>query len=73
MAALDRIPLGEHVSVTLQRTLRIPDDGSDYPLPPGLGAFPVYPAATLPGGGAAWRDRDFVVPIHQRAPARLAR
>ncbi|MCU0724838.1 MAG: hypothetical protein MUE73_03460 [Planctomycetes bacterium] len=27
--------------VTFQRTLRIPDDGRDYPLPPGLGAFPL--------------------------------
>ncbi len=27
--------------VELQRTLRIPDDGKDYPLPPGLGAFPL--------------------------------
>src|SRR3712207_3544367 len=26
--------------VQFQRTLRIPDDGRDYPLPPGLGAFP---------------------------------
>lgn len=24
-----------------QRTLRIPDDGKDYPLPPGLGRFPM--------------------------------
>lgn len=24
-----------------QRTLRIPDDGNEYPLPPGLGAFPL--------------------------------
>ena len=24
-----------------QRTLRIPDDGLDYPLPPGLGSFPL--------------------------------
>ena len=29
------------LSINLQRTLRIPDDGSDYPLPPGLGAFPL--------------------------------
>ncbi len=29
------------LSVGFQRTLRIPDDGSDYPLPPGLGRFPV--------------------------------
>ena len=28
-------------SVGFQRTLRIPDDGEDYPLPPGLGRFPV--------------------------------
>jgi hypothetical protein len=27
--------------VTFQRTLRIPDDGKSYPLPPGLGAFPI--------------------------------
>jgi len=27
--------------VELQRTLRIPDDGRDYPLPPGLGRFPL--------------------------------
>ena len=24
-----------------QRTLRIPDDGRNYPLPPGLGCFPL--------------------------------
>lgn len=29
------------LSISLQRTLRIPDDGSDYPLPPGLGEFPM--------------------------------
>lgn len=28
-------------SIDFQRTLRIPDDGRDYPLPPGLGAFPL--------------------------------
>ena len=27
--------------VQFQRTLRIPDDGGQYPLPPGLGAFPL--------------------------------
>lgn len=27
--------------IQFQRTLRIPDDGRDYPLPPGLGAFPL--------------------------------
>jgi len=27
--------------IGFQRTLRIPDDGKDYPLPPGLGRFPL--------------------------------
>jgi hypothetical protein len=29
------------MSVTFQRTLRLPDDGKEYPLPPGLGSFPL--------------------------------
>jgi len=29
------------LSINLQRTLRIPDDGDNYPLPPGLGSFPL--------------------------------
>ncbi|NTW88050.1 MAG: hypothetical protein HGB26_02765 [Desulfobulbaceae bacterium] len=38
--------------ITFQRTLRIPDDGHTYPLPPGLGSFPLRHvddfAATIP-------------------------
>lgn len=29
------------LQIEFQRTLRIPDDGEDYPLPPGLGQFPL--------------------------------
>ena len=29
------------VRIDLQRTLRLPDDGKDHPLPPGLGSFPL--------------------------------
>jgi hypothetical protein len=29
------------VEIELQRTLRIPDDERSYPLPPGLGRFPL--------------------------------
>ncbi len=29
------------LSIDFQRTLRIPDDDTDYPLPPGLGRFPL--------------------------------
>ena len=28
-------------TIDFQRTLRIPDDGKDYPLPPGFGTFPL--------------------------------
>src|SRR4051812_15822982 len=45
-----------------QRTLRIPDDGHDYPLPPGLGRFPLRHvddfADTVP---ASWRERGGVM------------
>lgn len=37
----DRLFFGEHFSIGFQRTLRIPDDDKTYPLPPGLGAFPI--------------------------------
>lgn len=33
--------VGDDVAITLQRTLRIPDDGHEYPLPPGFGSFPI--------------------------------
>ncbi|MCY4542306.1 MAG: hypothetical protein OXB95_07930 [Rhodobacteraceae bacterium] len=54
-------------SIEFQRTLRIPDDGRTYPLPPGLGAFPIRHlddyAANLP---ESWRKRGgVIVPMHQ--------
>lgn len=30
------------LSIEFQRTLRIPDDNREYPLPPGLGRFPMF-------------------------------
>lgn len=53
--------------ITFQRTLRIPDDGSDYPLPPGLGSFPLRHvddfAARVP---APWMERGGVMmPLYQ--------
>jgi len=53
--------------IGFQRTLRIPDDGRDYPLPPGLGAFPLRHlddhAARLP---EEWRRRGGVImPMYQ--------
>lgn len=37
----DCVCFGDELSLRFQRTLRIPDDGRSYPLPPGLGTFPV--------------------------------
>ena len=64
----DAIRIGPHFRVSFQRTLRIPDDGGIYPLPPGLGRFPVFRvadyAATVP---ASWRRRGGVfIPMYQR-------
>lgn len=58
---------GARCTVDFQRTLRIPDDGRDYPLPPGLGRFPLRHlddyTAHLP---QSWRDRGGVMaPMHQ--------
>ena len=54
-------------SIEFQRTLRIPDNDKDYPLPPGLGRFPLrhlddYVARL----SRAWLRRGGVVlPMHQ--------
>jgi hypothetical protein len=55
------------VSIDLQRTLRIPDDGLDYPLPAGLGTFPLRHvddfASRLP---EAWKKHGGVMlPMYQ--------
>jgi hypothetical protein len=63
----DRLAVGD-LEITFQRTLRIPDDGNTYPLPPGLGQFPIRKvqdyADRVP---ASWRDRGGVfIPMYQR-------
>lgn len=64
----NQIRIGAHFSVNLQRTLRLPDDGQDHPLPPGLGQFPIErvsdhgdraPASMREVGG-------FIVGMHPR-------
>lgn len=56
------------LEITFQRTLRIPDDGDMYPLPPGLGAFPIRKvedyADRVP---ESWREKGGVfIPMYQR-------
>ena len=63
----DRLEIG-HLSVTFHRTLRIPDDGKNYPLPPSLGAFPIRKvsdyADRVPDD---WREHGGVfIPMYQR-------
>ena len=55
------------LTIDLQRTLRIPDDGKDYPLPPGLGSFPLRHIDDYARGvPASWLKRGGVlVPIWQ--------
>lgn len=63
-----RVRIGERFSVSFQRTLRIPDDGQAYPLPPGLGAFPIYRVADnsdrVP---SSWLEQGGIfIPMYQR-------
>jgi hypothetical protein len=56
------------ITVSFQRTLRIPDDGKEYPLPAGLGRFPIEHvddyAERLP---TAWkRHGGVLIPLYQR-------
>ncbi len=64
----ETIWLGDRFFLTLQRTLRIPDDGRTYPLPPGLGVFPVYHVADykdkLPDDWV--RHGGVFIPMYQR-------
>ena len=55
------------LSVGFQRTLRIPDDDKTYPLPPGLGTFPLRHvddyATSVPAG---WQEHGGVMmPMYQ--------
>jgi hypothetical protein len=43
----DVVRIGERFSMSFQRTLRIPDDGKSYPLPPSLGTFPIHQVAAF--------------------------
>ena len=55
------------LQIEFQRTLRIPDDNREYPLPPGAGAFPLLhvddAAEKLP---PLWREHGGVfMPMYQ--------
>ena len=64
----EMVTIGERFAVTFQRTLRIPDDGRTYPLPPGLGRFPVLKVEDyLDQVPPSWRERGGAfIPMYQR-------
>jgi hypothetical protein len=71
--AHDQITIG-NLSITFHRTLRLPDDGRNYPLPPSLGHFPVHRvedyADRVP---PSWRPHGGVfIPMYQREAAWLS-
>lgn len=64
----DEIRIGRFTRISFHRTLRIPEDGNDYPLPAGLGRFPIHrvedyadrvPPDWLKEGG-------FFIPLYQK-------
>lgn len=62
----DAVRAGPRLTISFQRTLRIPDDGRTYPLPPGLGRFPLRSANEYAGKlPRSWRG-DFFLPIYAR-------
>ncbi|MCA1565898.1 MAG: hypothetical protein LC803_09725 [Acidobacteria bacterium] len=64
----DRLHIGERFSVSFQRTLRLPDDGTNYPLPPGLGLFPLHRVEDFPDRATDFmKERGGVfTPMHQQ-------
>jgi hypothetical protein len=64
----DAIKIGKHFSVSFERTLRIPDDGRTYPLPPGLGEFPICKVQDYEDRvPASWKEHGGVfIPMYQR-------
>jgi hypothetical protein len=60
-------PSVPETAISFQRTLRIPDDTREWPLPPGLGEFPLRTVTSLADRAtAAMRERGGVVlPMYQ--------
>lgn len=62
-------------SISFQRTLRIPDDGKTYPLPPSFGYFPVHKIDDfMDKVPADWRAHGGVfIPMYQREVSAMQR
>ena len=64
------LKVGDDIMIKFQRTLRIPDDDKTYPLPPGLGEFPLVKVQDFLDGDelpSHWRRRKgVIVPMWQK-------
>jgi tetratricopeptide (TPR) repeat protein len=63
-----KINVGTNTSISFRRTLRVPEDGREYPLPADLGTLPIYRieeyADKVP---PHWLDEGgFFIPLYQR-------
>ena len=68
MESSDRLNVGAHTAISFQRTLRVPEDGQEYPLPANMGTLPIYRiedfADKVP---PHWlEDGGFFIPLYQR-------
>ena len=64
----DAVRIGPYWAVTFHRTLRVPDDGHVYPLPPGLGKLPVFRVADFKARlpVSLRREGGVFIPMYQR-------
>ena len=85
IVSFPELPQEPSLIINFQRTLRIPDDGKEYPLPPGLGSFPLrhiddhckrVPGSWLKRGGVLlpmWQSEAMWLKLHSRpVPRRRA-
>lgn len=66
--SLQAFYVGAHTRISFQRTLRVPEDGREYPLPADMGTLPIYRiedyAEKVP---RHWlEDGGFFIPLYQR-------
>lgn len=63
----DSIVFNNKLTVSFHRTLRVPDDGRVYPLPPTFGKFQLHPASSVSGTQTQqWRDeKALLLPMYQ--------
>lgn len=66
--AHNEIVFGNHTRLSFHRTLRVPEDGRHYPLPAGLGRFPIHRVEDYPNKvPASWlKTGGFFLPIYQK-------